>query len=182
MSHYPTGDPESKTPLERLRKAFPDLVEEASDYRGDLSIRIPRDRIVETLAFLKSDDATAFDLMVDLCGVDWMPRKPRFDVVYHLYSISKKHRIRVHVGVPEDDPVVESAVSVYKACDWFERECYDLLGVMFRGHPRLRRLLTHDEFQGHPLRKDYDQRQRWRCTKVSDLESTVEVPAAESSK
>ena len=72
--------------------------------------------------------------------------------------------------------MVDSVVPIYRGADWFERECYDLLGILFRDHPFLRRLLTHDEFQGHPLRKDYDQLQRWRCTRVSDLESSVAVP------
>lgn len=178
MSFYPDADPETKPTVQRLRAQFGEALQDVTEHRGDLAVRIPRDGAVEILRFLREDGETNYDMLMDLCGVDWLGREPRFDVVYHLYSIQNKHRVRVHVGVPEDDPVIDSVVGVWKGADWFERECYDLLGVLFRGHPFLRRILTHDEFQGHPLRKDYDQRQRWRCTRVSDLEGTVVVPEA----
>jgi NADH/F420H2 dehydrogenase subunit C len=178
MSFHPTGDTETNKTVQRLRARFPGLIEEVSDHRGDLAVRLPRASVVEALTFLRDDPDTVYDLLIDLCGVDWLPREPRFDVVYHLYSLGKKHRVRVKVGVPEEDPVVDSVTGVWRGAGWFERECYDMFGILFRGHPDLRRILTHDEFQGHALRKDYDQRLRWRCTRVSDLETTVEVPPA----
>jgi len=178
VSYYPTGDPETSKIVTRLRERFADRILDLSDHRGDLAIRIPRDDLVETMTFLRDDDALQLNLLVDVCGVDWLGREPRFDVDYHLYSIPTAQRVRLHVGVSEDDPVIESVTSVWRSADWFERECYDLLGIKFRGHPFLRRILTHDDFQGHALRKDYDQRQRWRCTAVSNLESTVDVPPA----
>jgi NADH/F420H2 dehydrogenase subunit C len=178
VSVHPSADPESKVTTVRLRQALPHAVLATAEHRGDLSIRVERAAIRDVLAALRDDPETRYDMLTDLAGVDWLGQEPRFEVVYHLYSISKKHRARIRIGVPEDDPVVDSVVSVYRGADWFERECYDLLGILFRGHPFLRRILTHDEFQGHALRKDYDQLQRWRCTRVSDLESTVEVPGA----
>lgn len=177
MSFYPSGDPETKATLRRLRARFPDLVSDASDARGDLQARIPASHVVEVLGFLRDDPETRYSMLMDLCGVDWLGREPRFDVVYHLYSLETKQRIRIKAGVTEDEPIIDSVTSVWMGADWFERECYDLFGILFRGHPFLRRILTHDEFQGHALRKDYDQRQRWRCTRVSDLDSVVAVPA-----
>jgi NADH/F420H2 dehydrogenase subunit C len=174
---YPTADPETTTTVQRLRARFPDAVLDVADHRGDLAVRVPRERLVEVLCFLRDDAETSFDMLLDICGVDWLGREPRFDVVYHLRSLARNHRVRVKAAVPEDDPVVDSLTPRWTGADWFERECYDLFGILFRGHPFLRRILTHDEFQGHALRKDYDQRQRWRCTRVSDLESTVAVPA-----
>jgi NADH-quinone oxidoreductase subunit C len=178
VSFYPNADPESKITVKRLRASFPDLVTEVTEHRGDLAVRVGRERALDLLTFLRDDSATRFDQLVDLCGVDWLGREPRFDLVYHLHSLSLKHRVRIKVAIPEEDPVADSAMPVWKGAYWFERECYDLVGILFRGHPYLRRLLTHDEFVGHPLRKDYDQRQRWRCTRVSELETTVAVPPA----
>jgi NADH/F420H2 dehydrogenase subunit C len=84
-----------------------------------------------------------------------LERKERFDIVYHLYSFPKKHRVRLKVRVPEEDPVVDSVTPVWKAANWFEREAYDLFGITFKGHPDLRRILCHQDFKGHALRKDY---------------------------
>ena len=178
MPLYPNADPETKPTVARLRATFMDRVGEAAEHRGDLMVRVDREVVADVLRFLRDDPATRYDRFLDLCGVDWLGREPRFDVVYHLHSLPLGHRVRLKCSVPEDDPVVESAVSVYRGADWFERECYDLLGIRFRGHPHLRRILCHDEFQGHALRKDYDVLQRWRCTRVSDLEAVVEVPEA----
>ena len=179
MSYYPDGDADKKPIVERLRARFPELALSVSDHRGDLCVRVARETLLEVLRFLRHDPENDFDFLIDLCGVDWLGRDPRFDVVYHLYSLSRKHRLRVTAGVPEEDPVLDSATAIWKGANWFERECYDLVGILFRGHPNLRRLLTHDDFRGHPLRKDYDQRQRWRCSTVSDLESfRAEVPPA----
>ena len=177
MSHYPAGNLEEKPIVKRLRAQFPEAIEKLTDHRGDLAVWLPRDPIVDIARFLRDDPACDFNFLIDIAGADWLGREPRFDVVYHLYSLGHNHRLRLHVGVPEDDPTIDSVIGVWRGADWFERECYDLLGVLFRGHPFLRRILTHDDFQGHALRKDYDQRQRWRCTAVSDLESTVDVPA-----
>ena len=114
---------------------------------------------------LRDNSETRFDMMLDLCGVDYPDRGEsggdRFEAVYHLYSMPNNRRLRLKVPLPEGDPQLPSLIEVWKACDWFEREAYDMFGFRFEGHPNLRRLLTHEAFQGHPLRKDYDSTQRW---------------------
>jgi NADH:ubiquinone oxidoreductase subunit C len=94
---------------------------------------------------------------------------PRFAVVYHLYSLGTGKRVRVKTGVPEDDPVVDTAVDVWKSTDWFEREVYDMFGIRFEGHPNMKRILCHRDFQGHPLRKDYPADLRWKLLRPDDL-------------
>jgi NADH-quinone oxidoreductase subunit C len=110
--------------------------------------------------FLRDDPATQMDMFVDLTCVDRIPREPRFDVVLHLYSVEKKHRVRLYAGVSEKAPVIASLVSVWPGANWFEREAFDMYGVRFEGHPDLRRILMYPEFQGHPLRKDYPKEKR----------------------
>jgi NADH-quinone oxidoreductase subunit C len=110
--------------------------------------------------FLRDDPATQMDMFVDLTGVDRIPSTPRFDVVLHLYSVERKHRVRLLAAVPEADPTLASVVTVWPGANWFEREAYDMYGVRFEGHPDLRRILLYKEFQGHPLRKDYPKEKR----------------------
>jgi NADH-quinone oxidoreductase subunit C/D len=116
--------------------------------------------IINVLASLK---AAGYTLPLDLWGVDYPRREKRFDVMYQLYSLDKNERVRVKVPVAENEPVPTST-GLFKAYDWFEREVFDMYGVRFEGHPNLRRILTHEMFQGHPLRKDYDPAQRWLLT------------------
>lgn len=141
--------------IEQVQHQFPDAVVETSHFRGDDTVIVQRERIVEMCRWLKATPACDMNMMMDLCGVDYPGRAERFEVVYHLYSTTKHHRVRVKVRVPEADPVVDSIADVWVAANWFERECYDLFGIHFRGHPNLKRLLTFEEFVGHPLRKDY---------------------------
>lgn len=110
--------------------------------------------IVAVLTFLRDDAQCQFINITDICGVDWPSRARRFDVVYHLLSPRQNFRIRVKVEVGEGE-TVPSATSVYPGADWFEREAYDLYGILFTGHPDLRRILTDYGFDGHPLRKDF---------------------------
>jgi NADH-quinone oxidoreductase subunit C/D len=124
---------------------------------------VPRERIVEVLSALKTDQK--FSLPLDLFGADYPRRKQRFDVVYQLYSIDNNERVRVKVRVAEGESV-PSTVSVFKGHNWYEREVFDMYGIRFDGHPNLRRILCHEAFQGHPLRKDYDPAQRWICTEA----------------
>jgi len=121
---------------------------------GELTLLAERERIVEVLTFLRDDAACRFQQLVDVCGADYPERARRFDVVYHLLSLTKNHRIRVKVQTDEDMPV-PTTVSVYPSADWFEREAFDMFGVFFDGHPDLRRLLTDYGFHGYPLRKDF---------------------------
>jgi len=127
---------------------------------GNEWARVRPDAWAAVASFLKEDPATAMEMMSDLTCVDRFGTEPRFDVVMHLYSVSKKHRVRLYGGVSEEDPSIDSVVPVWVGANWFEREAFDLYGVRFRGHPDLRRLLMYPEFVGHPLRKDYPKEKR----------------------
>ena len=121
---------------------------------GELTVTAEAARIVEVLTFLRDDPACRFVSFVDVCGVDWPAREKRFDVVYHLLSPYRNTRVRVKVEADDVEPV-PSVTGVFPGALWFEREAYDLYGVLFSGHPDLRRLLTDYGFDGHPLRKDF---------------------------
>ncbi len=121
---------------------------------GELTVTTTAENVIALLTFLRDDARCGFVNMTDICGVDWPQRAERFDVVYHLLSPKKNLRIRVKVPVGEDQPV-PSACGIYPGADWFERETWDMYGVLFTGHPDLRRLLTDYGFEGHPLRKDF---------------------------
>jgi NADH-quinone oxidoreductase subunit C len=121
---------------------------------GELTIDVDRGRIKDVLTLLRDDPRCRFGCLIDICGVDYPERKYRFDVVYHLLSPWLNHRIRVRLETDARTPV-QSVVDIYPAADWFEREAFDLYGILFDGHPDLRRILTDYGFQGHPLRKDF---------------------------
>ena len=121
---------------------------------GELNVTTTAENVIALLTFLRDDAKCGFVNMTDICGVDWPQRADRFDVVYHLLSPKKNLRIRIKVPVGEDQPV-PSACSVYPGADWFEREAWDMYGILFTGHPDLRRILTDYGFEGHPLRKDF---------------------------
>jgi NADH-quinone oxidoreductase subunit C len=121
---------------------------------GELMVRVERDAIVQVIRFLRDDAKSQFKLLVDICGVDWPDRAERFDVVYNLLSLKFNQRIRIKVMTDEDTPV-PSVTSVFSTAGWFEREAWDLYGILFSDHPDLRRILTDYGFQGHPMRKDF---------------------------
>jgi len=121
---------------------------------GELTLTAPAARIVDLLAMLRDNPAYRFVQLIDLCGVDYPERPQRFEVVYHLLSMTQNKRIRIKVATDEDTPV-PSVVAVHPCADWFEREAFDMYGVFFSGHPDLRRILTDYGFHGHPLRKDF---------------------------
>ena len=121
---------------------------------GELSITVAAGDLIDVLTFLKNDVQCQFVSIIDICGVDYPARPKRFDVVYHLLSPRQNQRIRVRVMTDEDTPI-PSATAVYQGADWYEREAYDLYGILFTGHPDLRRILTDYGFEGHPLRKDF---------------------------
>ncbi len=129
-------------------------IEDAVVAFGELTLTVAPGDVLEVLAFLKRDVQCQFVSLIDICGVDYPSRDKRFDVVYHLMSPRQNMRVRVRVLTDEDTPV-PSATPVYQGADWFEREAYDLYGILFSGHPDLRRLLTDYGFEGHPLRKDF---------------------------
>jgi NADH-quinone oxidoreductase subunit C len=122
--------------------------------RDELTITVPASEIVSVLQFLKRDARCLFHCFIDLCGADYPARPNRFDVVYHLLSLKQNQRIRVKVEADEVTPV-PSVVEVFPGANWFEREAYDLYGILFAEHPDLRRILTDYGFDGHPLRKDF---------------------------
>jgi NADH-quinone oxidoreductase subunit C len=121
---------------------------------GELNFTAPADRIVEALTYLRDDERTKFSILIDACGADYPEREKRFDVVYHLVSMTQNLRCRVKVQTDEDT-AVPSVTGVYPAADWYERETFDMYGVFFSNHPDLRRILTDYGFHGHPLRKDF---------------------------
>jgi len=121
---------------------------------GELTIEVEADQIGKVTRFLRDDPNCRFVCFIDICGADYPQREKRFDVVYHLLSPYKNHRIRVKISTDESTPV-PSIVDVFPAANWFERETFDLYGVLFAGHPDLRRILTDYGFEGHPLRKDF---------------------------
>ncbi|OHV76380.1 NADH-quinone oxidoreductase subunit C [Rhizobium sp. LCM 4573] len=137
-----------------IRETRPELVKDAVIAYGELTLTAEPDDIVPLLTFLRDDVQCGFVSMIDICGVDWPAREKRFDVVYHLLSPRQNLRIRIKVATGEDEPV-PSVCPVYPGADWFEREAWDLYGILFTGHPDLRRILTDYGFEGHPLRKDF---------------------------
>ena len=139
---------------EHISTVLGDKLGESSIRFGELTIVVDAAHIVETLTFLRDDRKTQFLNLTDICGVDYPARAQRFDVVYHLLSPRLNLRIRIKVATAEDQPV-PSATSVYLGADWFEREAWDMYGIMFTDHPDLRRILTDYGFEGHPLRKDF---------------------------
>ncbi|MBU0518187.1 NADH-quinone oxidoreductase subunit C [bacterium] len=141
--------------VNRLKEACGAAIEEVSTPLGDLVVLVKADQIVEALNWLKEDEEALFDHFMDLTAVDYIGREPRFEVVIHLVSIPKSQRIRIKVHLDEDDPVMPTITPVYPAANWFERECWDLYGVHFTGHPNLTRIMLYEGFKGHPLRKDY---------------------------
>ena len=137
-----------------VAQALPDAVLSADVARDELIVRAHRAAVVRVLTFLRDDSNCQFAQLVDLCGADYPDREERFEIVYNLLSLRQNLRIRVKVATDEDTPV-PSACAVYPGADWFERETWDMYGVLFTGHPDLRRILTDYGFEGHPLRKDF---------------------------
>jgi NADH-quinone oxidoreductase subunit C len=132
----------------------PDAVLSTSIAHGELTVEAALDKLVDLVKFLRDDTNCQFTTMIDICGVDYPEREKRFEVVYHFLSMRQNLRIRLKVGVREDE-VAPSITHLHPSADWFEREVFDMYGVMFSGHPDLRRILTDYGFRGHPLRKDF---------------------------
>lgn len=150
----------SKAVLQKLAEKFASEVLETHDQCGNDTAVIKRDKLVEITTWLRDDPKNRFDLLRDITAVDRLNlgETPRFVVVIHLYSIALKHALRLKVPLEEDDLTLPSLTDLYGSANWAERECWDMFGVRFEGHPDLRRILLYEEFEGHPLRKDYDKR------------------------
>ncbi len=142
--------------IDKIKAQFTDKVLENHDFRGDQTVTVDKSIILDLLKWLRDDPETNMSFLMDLTCVDYMDRKgARFEVVYHLFSLKFNHRVRVKCPVEEDDCEIDSACPLYKGANWYEREVWDMYGVKFRNHPKLKRILLYEEFKGHPLRKDY---------------------------
>ena len=140
--------------LNHLLNGISDKISDSSISYGDLTLIVTVDTVLDVLKYLRDDAACAFTQLIDVCGVDYPERAERFDVVYHLLSMTQNQRVRVKLSVDEKT-AVPSATDLFDSASWFEREAFDLYGILFSGHPDLRRLLTDYGFEGHPLRKDF---------------------------
>lgn len=149
----------SKKVIERLQSEFGEAILETHDNFGDDTAVVDPAKWVEIATFLRDDARCAMDHFIDITAVDFMNRRtPRYEVVLHVRSMEKMHRVRIKARVGatgSDNPKIASLVGVWRGANWFERECFDMFGVEFVGHPDLRRILMYEEFEGHPLRKDY---------------------------
>jgi NADH-quinone oxidoreductase subunit C len=160
--------------LQRIQQTFSVGVTGLAEWRGDVAVTVSRDKLLEVAQFLRSDPGMDFDYIVHVSSVDWPDDEERFEVVWEFYSIRKRHRIRLKTRVPESDCVVDSLTNLWKGADFMEREVFDMMGIRFRNHPDLRRILMPDDYtEGYPLRKDFPLRGKgWRDT----FEFLDEVP------
>ncbi len=143
----------SKQVVEKLKGTFGVLVLGDAEYRDETTVTVERSEIVKICTFLRDD--CGYNFLSDLCGVDYLGRAPRFEVVYNMYNITDKTRLRVKVLVEEQEPNVDTVSGVWSTANWHERECWDLMGISFNNHPDLRRILMPADWVGFPLRKDY---------------------------
>jgi len=148
-------DPWTSPLLDALQKAFPGAIQEAVVFRKMPSITVAKESLLALCHFLSSEEGGAYALLTDETAVDYPKREKRFDIVYHLYSFERNDRLRLKVQVAAAESV-PSVTKVWPAANWLEREVYDMFGVVYEGHPDLKRILLPDEWVGHPLRKDYD--------------------------
>lgn len=143
------------TILQKLKTKFPDVSFQEKEFRGDLTISFDKKQITDVASFLKNDKELDFNRITDVTAIDWARKKQRFSVVYILYSIKNKINIRLMVDLEEDDASVETVCNIWQAANWYEREAYDMYGITFTNHPDLRRMYMPEEYEYHPLRKDY---------------------------
>ncbi len=151
---------ETKDIYGRLEQQFPGKV---ADFKGDVQEpygKVDAQAIVEVCRFLRDDPGLKFEVLSDLTGLDW-PKEEKIQVVYHLYSYAQKHQIVLKVDLPRDNPKIATTEGVWKVANWFEREVYDLFGVIFEGHSDLRRIMLPEDWEGHPLRKDYVEQEEY---------------------
>jgi len=141
--------------VEKLKARFSEAKFEPSEFRRELTLIVPREIIVAVCRFLKEDEELQFDLLADLCGIDMNTPVERFGVIYNLYSLKNKQRIRLKTFVEEEDPKLPTVTSIWGTANWHERETFDMFGIVFEGHPDLRRMYMPEEFEYFPLRKDF---------------------------
>jgi NADH-quinone oxidoreductase subunit C len=155
--------PEHESLLELLRETYPEGVVETSEPQGDETAVVQPAWLTRIMEFLMRDPRTQFNVLVDLTAVDYLGRKSRFEVVYHLLSYARNRRLRIKVRV-DDGEALESVSSLWNSANWLEREVWDMFGIRFTGHPNLKRILMYEPFEGHALRKDYPIRKRQPLT------------------
>jgi NADH-quinone oxidoreductase subunit C len=154
--------------LDKVKERFGVDILAADTTHGEEWIIVSRERAHDVLAALRDEPGFEFNFLSDVTAVDWDERKPRFDVIYNLNSLTKNHRLRVKVSIEGNDAWVQSVMDLWKAADWLEREAFDMFGIQFRGHPDLRRILLYDSFEGYPLRKDYNYQKRQPIVEETD--------------
>jgi len=146
--------------LRRLIEVHGAALEATHANLGDATASVDPARIADVMRFLRDDAECQFDMLTDLTAVDYLGEQPRFEVVYHLYSVPKNKRLRVKARVSEQSPEIATLCPLWPSANWMEREVWDLYGIRFAGHPDLRRILLYEQFEGHPLRKDYPKEKR----------------------
>ncbi|MDQ6905825.1 MAG: NADH-quinone oxidoreductase subunit C [Chloroflexota bacterium] len=154
----PSVQPAPHRSVQAVHERFPAAVEEVVTFRDEITIRIHKDAVHDALHFLRDDATLRYDMLIDLTGVDWRVRAPRFDVVYQLYSTPNRHRLRLKSGVNalERGDSIATVSDLWASANWLERECFDMFGINFADHPDLRRILLPEDWnEGYPLRKDY---------------------------
>lgn len=146
--------------LKRLAERFPGSIIETHSHRGNDTAVVKKEDILSICNYLRDDEALLYNFMMDLTVVDYLGKEPRFEVVYHLYSLKYNRRVRIKARISESDTCIDSIVPIWISANWFEREAFDMYGIVFNGHPELKRLLLYEGFEGHPLRKDYPIKKR----------------------
>jgi NADH-quinone oxidoreductase subunit C len=141
--------------VQKLKNWDPQTVAEVIESRGETTVVVPKENIQRVAQFLATEPSIAFTFLSDISAVDRFPLEPRFEVNYHLVSLERRERLRLNVRLPGSAPVIETVTSVWPTANWHERESFDLMGIRFEGHPDLTRIVMPDEWEGHPLRKDY---------------------------
>lgn len=144
---------QSDSPADRLKAQFPDAVEAVVRRLGETTVVVKAEALPDVARWLR--DELGFEVCVDITAVDYLPREPRFEVVYHLLSVSRRQRLRLKVPVGGKKPKVPTVTGVWPGANFYEREVYDMFGIEFEGHPNLKRILMPEDWDGHPLRKDY---------------------------
>lgn len=150
-----TPDLENNPTVAKIRALHPAAISELIFFRGELTLVVRREFLRPVAELLAADSDLAFTYLSDVTGVDRFPIEPRFELNYHLLSMSRRDTLRLRVRLPGEDPVIETVVPVWPTANWHEREIFDLFGMRFEGHPDLRRMLMPDDWEGYPLRKDY---------------------------
>ena len=150
-----TPDLDQNLAVARIRAWRPTAIAELISFRGELTVVVPREHLLPLTEFLAGDKELAYTYLSDVTAVDRFPMEPRFELYYHLLSLSRRDSLCLRVRLPGNSPAIETVISVWPTANWHEREIFDLFGIRFEGHPNLKRMLLPDDWEGYPLRKDY---------------------------